>query len=79
MFVCTNYMTSVLAMWPQVGDYFNAYPSDVLTIFDKVLHRTATELLENVSPENHGGQKAKEQRMRHTLHSRITGERSTWQ
>ncbi|XP_056873809.1 DNA helicase MCM9 isoform X2 [Takifugu flavidus] len=28
----------------EVADYFNAYPSEVLTIFDKVLHRTALEV-----------------------------------
>ncbi|KAK2856603.1 hypothetical protein Q5P01_005338 [Channa striata] len=52
----------------EVGDYFNAYPEDVLAIFDKVLNRTASELL-----ERNGAQRAKEQRMRHTLHARITG------
>ncbi|XP_067338365.1 DNA helicase MCM9 isoform X2 [Channa argus] len=52
----------------EVGDYFNAYPKDVLAIFDKVLNRAALELL-----GDHGGQRAKEQRMRHALHARITG------
>ncbi|XP_068564709.1 DNA helicase MCM9 isoform X4 [Cebidichthys violaceus] len=50
----------------EVGDYFNAYPHDVLTLFDKVLHRTALEL------SRYGGQRTTE-RMRHTLHARITG------
>uniref|UniRef100_A0A8P4KL50 DNA helicase MCM9 n=1 Tax=Dicentrarchus labrax TaxID=13489 RepID=A0A8P4KL50_DICLA len=35
----------------EVGDYFNAYPNDVLAIFDKVLQRTAVELSENASPK----------------------------
>lgn len=56
----------------EVGDYFNAYPNDVLAIFDKVLNRTATELSQN-SPKHHGGPRTKEQRMKHTLHARITG------
>ncbi|XP_071334463.1 DNA helicase MCM9 isoform X3 [Trachinotus anak] len=54
----------------EVGDYFNAYPNDVLLIFDKVLYRTAMELSQAVSP---GGHTTKEQRMRCTLHARITG------
>ncbi|XP_028253437.1 DNA helicase MCM9 isoform X2 [Parambassis ranga] len=57
----------------EVGDYFNAYPHDVLAIFDKVLHRKALELLEKAFPQHHGEQRTKEQRMRHTLHARITG------
>uniref|UniRef100_A0A671UWS8 DNA helicase MCM9 n=1 Tax=Sparus aurata TaxID=8175 RepID=A0A671UWS8_SPAAU len=57
----------------EVGDYFNAYPNDVLTIFDKVLHRKATEILNNASPKNCGGQRTNKDRMRHTLHARITG------
>ncbi|XP_075940507.1 DNA helicase MCM9 [Anarhichas minor] len=50
----------------EVGDYFNAYPHDVLALFDKVLHRTALEL------SRYGGQRTTE-RMRRTLHARITG------
>ncbi|XP_036942594.1 DNA helicase MCM9 isoform X2 [Acanthopagrus latus] len=57
----------------EVGDYFNAYPNDVLTIFDKVLQRKATEFLNNASPKNCGGQRTNKDRMRHTLHARITG------
>ncbi|XP_044025414.1 DNA helicase MCM9 isoform X3 [Siniperca chuatsi] len=57
----------------EVGDYFNAYPNDVLAIFDKVLHRTAMELSENSSPKHYRGPGTTEQRMRHTLHARITG------
>uniref|UniRef100_A0A3Q3XBX5 MCM9 N-terminal domain-containing protein n=1 Tax=Mola mola TaxID=94237 RepID=A0A3Q3XBX5_MOLML len=50
----------------EVGDYFNAYPSDVLDIFEKVLQRRAMELSEN------------ERKMRHILHARITGELVNW-
>ncbi|XP_045916789.1 DNA helicase MCM9 isoform X2 [Micropterus dolomieu] len=57
----------------EVGDYFNAYPNDVLAIFDKVLHRTAVELSDSSSPKHYGGPRTKEQRMRHTIHARITG------
>ncbi|XP_074471548.1 DNA helicase MCM9 isoform X1 [Sebastes fasciatus] len=56
----------------EVGDYFNAYPNDVLAIFDKLLQRTALELSESASPKDHGGRRTTE-RMRHTLHARITG------
>nr|XP_043905375.1 DNA helicase MCM9 [Solea senegalensis] len=57
----------------EVGDYFNAYPNDVLAIFDKVLQKTAMDLSQNGSPTHCGGQRAKERRMRCTLHARITG------
>ncbi|GLD65992.1 DNA helicase MCM9 [Lates japonicus] len=57
----------------EVGDYFNAYPNDVLAIFDEVLHKTALELSQNASPKHCGGQRAIKQRMRYTLHARITG------
>uniref|UniRef100_A0A3P8WBW2 MCM9 N-terminal domain-containing protein n=1 Tax=Cynoglossus semilaevis TaxID=244447 RepID=A0A3P8WBW2_CYNSE len=61
----------------EVGDYFNAYPNDVLTIFDKVLHRTAIDLSKNAHTTQCSGQLTKEERMRRTLHARITGEIST--
>ncbi|XP_041662029.1 DNA helicase MCM9 [Cheilinus undulatus] len=48
----------------EVGDYFNAYPHDVLAIFDKVLHKTALELAEKALLK---------QRLRHAPHARITG------
>lgn len=67
-FLC-NLLSNV---WLQVGDYFNAYPDDVLAIFDKVLHRKALELSQGTSLE---GQR-KEQKIRHTLHARITGKKS---
>ncbi|XP_056261745.1 DNA helicase MCM9 isoform X2 [Seriola aureovittata] len=67
--VVVNAMTLFEASM-EVGDYFNAYPNDVLVIFDKVLHRTAMELSQTASP---GAQTTKEQKMRYTLHARITG------
>ncbi|XP_062292950.1 DNA helicase MCM9 [Scomber scombrus] len=57
----------------EVGDYFNAFPENVLAIFDKVLHKIAMELSENASPTHRGGQRTKELRMKLTLHARITG------
>ncbi|CAN9507564.1 unnamed protein product [Ophioblennius macclurei] len=52
----------------EVGDYFNAYPHDVLAIFDKVLQRKAQELSDEASLKHN-----EVQRLRHTLHARITG------
>ncbi|XP_047428958.1 DNA helicase MCM9 isoform X2 [Mugil cephalus] len=57
----------------EVGDYFNAYPFDVLAIFDKVLQRKATELSDDTSSQYVERQRTKGQRMRHILHARITG------
>lgn len=53
----------------QVADYLNAYPSDVLAIFDKVLSRTALKFSEKAFPKqsNHD--------MKCFPHTRITGER----
>ncbi|XP_061610031.1 DNA helicase MCM9 isoform X2 [Phyllopteryx taeniolatus] len=57
----------------EIGDYFNAYPNDVLTIFDNVLHKTATELSKKASVARLDGRRPKEPRMKNTLHARITG------
>ncbi|XP_061756424.1 DNA helicase MCM9 isoform X5 [Nerophis ophidion] len=57
----------------EIGDYFNAYPNDVLAIFDKVLHKSALELSKKASTKQSGGRAADETRMKHTLHARITG------
>ncbi|XP_037101417.1 DNA helicase MCM9 isoform X1 [Syngnathus acus] len=57
----------------EIGDYLNAYPNDVLTIFDKVLHKTAIELSKNASVKHLHGLPPEEQRMKTTLHARITG------
>ncbi|KAM7367504.1 hypothetical protein PAMP_013796 [Pampus punctatissimus] len=71
--VVVNAMTLFEASM-EVGDYFNAYPNEVLAIFDRVLHKTAMELSEKASPSHYGGQRReKEQRMTHALHTRITG------
>lgn len=51
----------------EVADYLNAYPSDVLTIFDKVLRRTALKFSEKAFP------KESNQDMRCFPHTRITG------
>ncbi|XP_062323591.1 DNA helicase MCM9 [Osmerus eperlanus] len=51
----------------EVGDYFNASPSEVLTIFDNALHRAA-DTLTSESSSQCGGHKVK-----HNLHARITG------
>ncbi|XP_055362212.1 DNA helicase MCM9 isoform X2 [Betta splendens] len=70
--VVVNAMTLFEASM-EVGDFFIAYPTDVLAVFDKVLNRSAIELLEKASPEHHTAPRAKEQGLRHTLHARITG------
>ncbi|XP_028295488.1 DNA helicase MCM9 isoform X2 [Gouania willdenowi] len=55
----------------EVGDYFNAYPDDVLAIFDQVLQRKANDLLDNMSLKHNGQDSSK--KMRHAFHARITG------
>ncbi|XP_026174528.1 DNA helicase MCM9 isoform X3 [Mastacembelus armatus] len=70
--VVVNAMTLFEASM-EVGDYFNAYPSDVLAIFDKVLCRAAIESSGNVLLKHCGDGRTKEQRLRHTFHTRITG------
>ncbi|XP_061668405.1 DNA helicase MCM9 isoform X3 [Syngnathoides biaculeatus] len=57
----------------EIGDYFNVYPNDVLTIFDNVLQKTAIEMSKNTSVEHLYVQCPKEPRMKKTLHARITG------
>ncbi|XP_061899458.1 DNA helicase MCM9-like [Entelurus aequoreus] len=57
----------------EIGDYFNAYPNDVLAIFDKVLHKSALELSKKASTKQSGRRAAEETRKKHTLHARITG------
>lgn len=64
--------TFLLSLW-QVGEYFLAYPHDVLAIFDEVLHQTGTEASQKALTEHNGAIGAKRNRMRQTLHSRITG------
>uniref|UniRef100_A0A3B3VTE2 Minichromosome maintenance 9 homologous recombination repair factor n=1 Tax=Poecilia latipinna TaxID=48699 RepID=A0A3B3VTE2_9TELE len=38
----------------EVGDYFNAYPKDVLAVFDKVLQKKALELTDEASLKDKG-------------------------
>ncbi|XP_028970565.2 DNA helicase MCM9 isoform X3 [Esox lucius] len=50
----------------EVGEYFNAYPSEVISIFDSALHRAASNLSESrTQPGWH--------KMKRHLHARITG------
>lgn len=65
-------MTFVPFTW-QVGEYFLAYPHDVLTIFDEVLNQTGSEASQNALAALGAADGAKWNRMKHTLHSRITG------
>ncbi|KAM3838001.1 DNA helicase MCM9 [Diretmus argenteus] len=53
----------------EVGEYFNAVPTDVLSVFDEALRRTATELLNNEFGEERKGGKT----LKQILHARITG------
>ncbi|XP_068198706.1 DNA helicase MCM9 [Antennarius striatus] len=57
----------------EVGDFFMAYPSDVLSVFDKVLHRKAVEFSQKASSSSSGGDRMKETRLKFTPHARITG------
>lgn len=51
----------------ETGEYFNAFPSEVLTIFDNSLRRSAMAILETLSqPEGVS--------MKQNLHARISGE-----
>ncbi|XP_064781392.1 DNA helicase MCM9-like isoform X3 [Oncorhynchus masou masou] len=50
----------------EVGDYFNAYPSEVINIFDNTLHRAAKTVLENSTQQRW-------HKVKHHLHARITG------
>ncbi|KAJ8009035.1 hypothetical protein DPEC_G00084660 [Dallia pectoralis] len=50
----------------EVGEYFNAYPSEVIHIFDDALHRAASNFFENqTQPGLH--------KIKRHLHARITG------
>ncbi|XP_014883595.1 DNA helicase MCM9 isoform X3 [Poecilia latipinna] len=56
----------------EVGDYFNAYPKDVLAVFDKVLQKKALELTDEASLKDKG-QGAGQRGLRQIYHTRITG------
>ncbi|KPP68866.1 DNA helicase MCM9-like, partial [Scleropages formosus] len=50
----------------EVAEYFNAFPAEVLSVFDNALHRAATAVLQSTSPEL-GCQ------IKRNLHARISG------
>ncbi|XP_014326876.1 DNA helicase MCM9 isoform X1 [Xiphophorus maculatus] len=56
----------------EVGDYFNAYPKDVLAVFDKVLQKKASELTDEASLKDKG-QGAGQRSLRQIYHTRIIG------
>ncbi|XP_027972812.1 DNA helicase MCM9 isoform X2 [Eumetopias jubatus] len=50
----------------EIGEYFNAFPSEVLTVFDSALRRSALTILQSLSqPEGAS--------MKQNLHARISG------
>ncbi|NXN96030.1 MCM9 helicase, partial [Rhinopomastus cyanomelas] len=51
----------------EIGEYFNAFPSQVLPIFDNALRRAAMAVLQEV------GSGAGHLSMKHNLHARVTG------
>ncbi|XP_038126455.1 DNA helicase MCM9 [Cyprinodon tularosa] len=53
----------------EVGDYFNAYPEDVLAVFDEVLQKKALELADDASLKD----RRPGSRQRQIYHTRITG------
>uniref|UniRef100_A0A3B5QVN4 MCM9 N-terminal domain-containing protein n=1 Tax=Xiphophorus maculatus TaxID=8083 RepID=A0A3B5QVN4_XIPMA len=60
----------------EVGDYFNAYPKDVLAVFDKVLQKKASELTDEASLKDKG-QGAGQRSLRQIYHTRIIGKTSS--
>lgn len=69
VYKCSFLQRSSLSL-RQVGEYFLAYPHDVLTIFDEVLRESGAE-----ASQSDGAVGAKRDTRRHTLHARITGQR----
>ncbi|KAM9703343.1 DNA helicase MCM9 [Menidia menidia] len=57
----------------EVGDFFNAYPCEVLAIFDEVLQKKVTELSDEALSKRKVGERSAGRKMRQTLHARITG------
>ncbi|KAM4529974.1 DNA helicase MCM9-like isoform 2-T2 [Fundulus diaphanus] len=55
----------------EVGDYFNAYPKDVLVVFDEVLQKKALELADDASLKDKQGSIQRSKRQ--IYHTRITG------
>lgn len=70
---CPTRTLTFLCSSGQVGDYFMAYPHDVLLIFDEVLRQAGSEASQTASAGRDGAVGAPRSKMRHTLHSRITG------
>ncbi|KAM4713236.1 DNA helicase MCM9 isoform 2-T2 [Anableps anableps] len=56
----------------EVGDYFNAYPKDVLAVFDEVLQKKAMALTDVASLKDKGEGPSK-RILRQIYHTRITG------
>ncbi|KAJ8270725.1 hypothetical protein GJAV_G00118550 [Gymnothorax javanicus] len=50
----------------EVGEYFNAFPSDVLAVFDNALHRAAASISESLTQQ-------KDCKIKQNLHTRISG------
>ncbi|KAJ8355910.1 hypothetical protein SKAU_G00187040 [Synaphobranchus kaupii] len=50
----------------EVGEYFNAVPSEVLAVFDNALHRAAVSVLQSLSQQEGG-------KIKQNLHARISG------
>ncbi|XP_053700062.1 DNA helicase MCM9 isoform X1 [Synchiropus splendidus] len=69
--VVVNAMTLFEASM-EVGNYFNAFPEEVLALFDEELQNTAKELFMNNTVSSSGRWK-QDQKPRQTLHTRITG------
>ncbi|XP_035990495.1 DNA helicase MCM9 isoform X2 [Fundulus heteroclitus] len=55
----------------EVGDYFNAYPNDVLAVFDEVLQKKTLELADDASLKDKQGSIQRSKRQ--IYHTRITG------
>lgn len=51
----------------EIGDYFNAFPSEVLPVFDNALRRTAMTVFQSAS-------QAHDLTIKQHLHARITGQ-----
>uniref|UniRef100_A0A8C4ZH24 DNA helicase MCM9 n=1 Tax=Gadus morhua TaxID=8049 RepID=A0A8C4ZH24_GADMO len=53
----------------EVGDYFNAYPTEVLAVFDEALQRTAVAVTQKALNTGGGGKN----QLKYHFHARITG------
>ncbi|XP_037699843.1 DNA helicase MCM9 isoform X2 [Choloepus didactylus] len=50
----------------EIGEYFNVFPNEVLTVFDSALQRSALTILQSLSP-------SQDVSMKQNLHARISG------